>query len=155
MRIETQMEIKAPADKVWQVVGEQFNDIANWASFVSQSHANPEVGEGEGRVCQTDFGPVTENITAFQPQSRSLSHSIEGSSTPFFMRDVLNHWHIEEAGKGASTVTFAISANVMPPFKQLLSRRLQDRFGRQARGYVRELKHFVETGEPVRPQPAN
>jgi carbon monoxide dehydrogenase subunit G len=146
MKVEREIEIEAPAQEVWSLVGEQFNDIANWASFVSESHGNPDLEEGQGRVCQTDFGPVDETITEFQPKNRSLSHTVEGNSTPFFMRNVLNHWHVKDDGKGRSKVSFAISAEMVPPFKQLLAKRLESKFGVQAEAYINELKHFAETG---------
>ena len=64
MEIERQVTINASAKKVWDIVGTKFSDIAEWASFVQESHDNPDLEPGEGRVCQTSFGPVSETIGA-------------------------------------------------------------------------------------------
>ena len=63
--------------------------------------------------------------------------------------DILNVWHIEPQGDDTSLVTFSIEARVLPPFKQLLGGRLEKQFGKQAEGFINELKIFAETGTPV------
>lgn len=148
MNVERQVTINASADKVWDIVGTKFNDIAKWASFVYESHGNPDLEPGEGRVCETQFGPVVENMKAFDATQRTLTHTILGQSTPPFMKDILNIWKIEPQGEGQSLITFGIEARVLPPFKQLLSGRLKKRFGKQAEGYINELKYFAENDLP-------
>jgi carbon monoxide dehydrogenase subunit G len=144
MEVKKQITMNAPAEKIWDVVGTRFNEISEWVSFVEHSAPNPDLPEGEGRVCQTDFGPVKENITAFDAETRSLAHTIEGKSTPFFMKDILNIWQVEPLDENRSQVTFKIKARVLPPFKQLLTSRLESKFGERADEYVNELQVFVE-----------
>ena len=64
MELTKQMTVNASADKVWKIVGTDFNDISEWASPVLDSHANPDLAPGEkGRVCEVKgAGQVIENI---------------------------------------------------------------------------------------------
>ena len=39
MRVQLEQDINAPADAAWHVLGSQFADIANWATFVRSSRA--------------------------------------------------------------------------------------------------------------------
>ena len=149
MQIRKQIQIDSPPSAVWNIVGTRFNDISELASFVQESHAIPDLPEGSGRVCQTSFGPVKEDITHFDDAQMTLSHTIEGNSTLPFVKDILNTWKIDAGENGGSLVTFEIQARLVTPFKQLLGGRMRRQLGKQAEGYVNELKQFAEQGEPV------
>ena len=67
MQFSKQITVNASAERVWKIIGEDFNDISEWSSFVLTSEANPDVPEGGGRVCNVKgVGDVVENIFEYR-----------------------------------------------------------------------------------------
>jgi hypothetical protein len=91
MNFTKQVTINASADKVWEIIGTNFNDISEWSSFVITSEANPDVEPGAGRVCHVKgAGEVVENLFQFDDNQRELAFTLEGSKNPFFMQRIEN-----------------------------------------------------------------
>lgn len=159
MKIETTLDIDAPASAVWHVLGEQFGDVAEWSDAIRKSSLDRPLGKGAVRTCDLKaFGPVpagqiTEELTQFDRGSRSLTYVVR-SGVPRFMRFVENAWTVEAHNDRRSTVTsratFHLAWWVLPLFPLF---RIQ--LGRGLRSFVGELKKTVAgSSELVRPADA-
>lgn len=150
MNFTKTVTINTSADKVWQIVGTDFNDVAQWASPVLESHANPDLPEGEkGRVCQVKgVGRVVENIYHYDESQRELAFTLQGEKNPFFMKEIKNIWRVEPNGNDRANVHMTVDITLMPVFKQLLTSRLNKALSQRADGFLNELKQFAETGQP-------
>lgn len=71
MKIETTVEIDASASKAWEVFGEKFEDVSDWAESIVKSSLNGPLKQGAVRTCDIkSIGPiaagqVTEELTHF------------------------------------------------------------------------------------------
>ena len=70
MKFTKQITINAPAEKVWGVLGRDFANIGVWSRSVSHSAPNTKAARVNnspvgGRVCNTSFGDVSEEFTAY------------------------------------------------------------------------------------------
>lgn len=63
MEFTVQVSINASAEKVWEVISTNFNDISEWSSFVITSHGIPNLPTGSGRICNVKgAGEVVEKL---------------------------------------------------------------------------------------------
>ncbi|MEM7035198.1 MAG: SRPBCC family protein [Chloroflexota bacterium] len=147
MEFEKTATVNSSADKVWNIVGNNFNEISAWASPVLDSHANPDVPEGGGRICNVKgAGQVVETIYHYDDQARELGFILEGEKIPFFMKKIDSQWSVKPAGDDQSEVTVRAKVTLMPVFSQLMSGMLRNQMGKQAQGIIDDLKYYVENG---------
>ncbi|MCP3975491.1 MAG: hypothetical protein GY720_13485 [bacterium] len=151
MHLLLEQRINAPADSVWQVLGTQFADIAEWATFVKSSRAIsqkevpasftvPAAAPVPGRETMTKV-KVVEVITAFSDEDRSLT--FEGTGLPRIIRRAQDIQSVAAEGENTSTVTFEIDFDFVGPFaafSPILRRRMTKTFG----GILVDLKQHVE-----------
>ncbi len=90
MEFSREITIDAPVEKVWKIIGTDFNEISEWASPVLDSHANPALADGEeGRICQAEgFGEIVETLYQYDDQGRALAFTLEADKNPFFMKKI-------------------------------------------------------------------
>ena len=150
MELTRQTTINASADKVWKILGADFNNISEWASFVLESKADPDLPDGGGRVCQVaGFGATTESLYEFDDQRRKLGFTFVGKKNPFFMKEIKNGWQVEPKGEDQAVVHTDIQVKLMPVFKQLLSGPMSKMMGKRAEKILSELKYFSENGKAL------
>ena len=151
MKIQTILDIDAPASAVWQVLGEQFGEVAEWSTTIEKSSLDRPLGEGAVRTCDIKaFGPVpagqiTEELTRFDRSSRSLTFVVR-SGIPGFMRFVENAWTVEALDDGRSRATSRARFDLawwMVPLSPLLRMQL----ARGIRSFVGELE-TIAIGAP-------
>lgn len=107
MRFIREIEIDAPADKAWEVLGEGFGEISNWTSSLSG-----ELDVGGIRTCESSksFGPfkggaTQERLIAYDPLSMTLEYeAISGLSG--FVRRAGNRWSVHKVDEGHCIVRF-------------------------------------------------
>ena len=148
MEIQRQVTVNVSADKVWKILGKEFNDVSQWASFVKTSQANPDLDAGElGRVCEVNgFGKVIENIYHYDDKQQELAFTLEAEKNPFFMQRIENSWHVEPLDDDRAVVTVGVQVKLMPVFRQLLSGRLRKMMSNRADTILAELKYYAENG---------
>lgn len=159
MKIETTLDIDAPASAVWHVLGEQFGDVAEWSDSIEKSSLDRPLGKGAVRTCDLKaFGPVpagqiTEELTQFDRGSRSLTFVVR-SGVPGFMRFVENVWTVEVLDERRSRVTSRATFH-LAWWVLALSPLFRIQLGRGIRSFVGELEKTVAGSlEPVRPADA-
>ena len=156
MRLEfkEQMIVNVPADKLWQVVAHQFDQIGLWSSGIAESHAtNTELlhdgANMSGRVCLADGSgsDVEEVFTRYDEAGRSFSYKAVGQM-PWFINDAENNWHVRSIGPEQAEVGFngQIDSKLLPGILFLIFKPLVKKvWGTRT---LEELKHYVETGLP-------
>ena len=157
MKVKLDLDINAPAEKVWQVLGQQFAEIDNWATIVEASRplemdevpAEYQVATEApvpGRVTKTPLAELREVLVSYSDAARELV--FQGIDKPFFASFAQNHSKVSENGPDRSTVTFEIEMGIkgiFNLFSPLLSRRFHATYSR----VQQDLKTFVETGQPA------
>ncbi|MCP4368161.1 MAG: SRPBCC family protein [Deltaproteobacteria bacterium] len=149
MQVTQQTTVNLAADKVWQILGTDFNNISEWAGVVLESNAIPDIPEGSGRICNVKgVGKTVEKLTSFDDDQRKFSFTFENSTIPFFVKKMENTWSVTPKGNDQSLVQVNADVNLMPVFSQLLGGMMSKRLGKGAEGLLGELKYFAENGKP-------
>lgn len=134
------IEINAPADAVWELVGTRFGELSTWANPV---HASTML-EPDLRRCQTSLGTVHERVLAFDDAARTLTY--EAVVRPPWMKRGVNRWTVTPLGAGRcrveSVATIEVHAGEMLRLVGLLPRLV-----RMSRT-LDDLRVYAETGEP-------
>ncbi len=152
MKISKTININAPTDRVWDILGPNYVNAGDWASSVYASDARPgtpKVAEAPvaGRVCQTSLGPFTETIEAYDANRRHVAYSATGDKMPGFVKRLVNSWTVQPNGS-ASKVQMELSADIAFPLNILMGPMMKLQFGKVLREATEELKHYAETGKP-------
>ena len=147
MNAQGQITINAPASQVWRILVEDYDKVGEWATAVPESFTNPEVPEGEGRICSTTLGNTTEVITQLDEQERNFTYSVEPENPPFFLEGIDNTWTVEPKGNNQSVVSMnadvKLKTAVAPLIAPLMKWRMHKGFGT----ILEELKYYAETGQ--------
>lgn len=140
-------ELEAPADVVWQVVGEEFGEIAGWTGMLTSSHLEGELGEGAVRHCTfppdlfSKDGSIRERLVHFDRTRRELEYFAE--QTPFFAERAGSRWQVQAIDHRRSRIVlrgivqlrwWAIPA---APLLRLMLRRMAMRLSRELHEQVR------------------
>ncbi len=148
MDVIRQLKVNAPAERLWQILAENYDRVGEWTSEIAHSTHNPDLPVGEGRVCTTPgFGDVKETITTFDESEREFSYAAEISTFPFFVKGVSNTWHVEADGSNRSIVHMHIRANLLPVFAQLMGPVMKRQMAKSGDIILEELKYYAETGQ--------
>lgn len=153
MKIQRHITIDAPPEKVWKVLGQDFDQVDQWASSVT--HSVSRTGGQKlasapmaGRTCETEIGPVKEAILEFDEDQRIVAYSAQAQDFPFFVKDMQNRWALTEAPGRRTEVDMLMSARLLFPFNLVMTLPMKMQIGKLLTFAVEELKHYVETGKP-------
>jgi len=150
MKFTKQVTINAPADKVWEVLARDFADTGTWATAVSSSVAHKDVAPVNnshvgGRVCQTDFGEVNEDFTAYDDQNKTFSY--KGDIKSKILKNVTNSAEVISQDENTTLVKITpeiglsfIGMFMAPMLKMKLSKLTDE--------VLDDLKYYVENGKP-------
>jgi hypothetical protein len=147
VQIERHIDIAAPADRVWEVLGGGFAEVGAWATAIPSSAASPD---GDGRVCSVAGAPgidrIEERLTAYDDATRTLTY-VAASGMPGAIGAASNTWRVEVLGPDASRVSTSATVDVVGP-ALLATPLLRLAFGVLGRRTLRDLRHYVERGVP-------
>lgn len=76
-KVTESVEINAPADKVWAVVG-NFQDM-NWTGIVTKTEGTGDNGPGAKRTLTTPNGKIDENLLKYNADGKSYSYELPKS----------------------------------------------------------------------------
>ena len=153
MQIRRQIDIDAPPERVWDVLGRRFDQVSRWASSVSHSSVRTDGAALKnapcsGRVCETDLGPFEESIVEYDEDRQALAYEASGEKMPFFVRGLKNRWSLTPSADSGTRVAMLMTADLAFPFNLFMTPLMKLQMGRILTFAVEELKHYVETGEP-------
>jgi len=155
--LKVAIEINASIKKVWQVLGDNFEHIGDWAGLILDSYRLDSTGINGaygGRVCLVrGMGETHEEIIYIDREKYQFAYkAIKG--LPFFIRRAENHWSLQELSSQRVMVTSAAQIE----FTRLASLIIAPFFGRLMYRVgiktMEELKYFVEN-EKVHPRKTN
>ena len=144
--------IDAPKEKVWEVLADDFAGIGKWASNVSHSQGfGPQIGGSPYniRACEitaAGFDDTKEEILEYNADDFVLKYELS-DGLPGFVKDALNTWTLEEQNGGTllSGHTTMQATGVMG---FMMNGLMKGATRKALENMCRELKYYVETGEP-------
>jgi len=86
--------INASADRVWEILSDEFTDVGSWASAVDHSEAHDKAPAPAGastgrRTCQVPgFGFTDERFTRFDAANKTFSFSVDAEKIPDFFQNM-------------------------------------------------------------------
>lgn len=155
MDLSLEVEIAAPAARVWEVLGERFLHVSEWAAPIASSCAVDDATRpavGVTRACTVEaFGPfppgqVEERLVAFDERARTFTYEA-ARGLPAFVGRAANTWTVEETGPASCRVTSRAVLELRGPLT-VLQWPMACVLRRSGARVAEELKVFVEQGVP-------
>ena len=151
MEIKKNTTINKPIDDVWEVLGNQFGEISNWASVISESkvYGAPKLDglSYSQRETNTTQGITVQEMTSFNPKQYSLSYKAV-SGTPFFIKNTNAKWFLSKRNEGSTQMNMSIDIETKGILGFLLTPIVKIKLGKLADVLVGDLKYFLENGNP-------
>ena len=143
MNLVTTHHINAPADAVWDVMGERFADIGDWSDTVLSSSLNGPLQEGAIRTCELKptpaaSGTIQERLARFDRTGRSFAFDIV-SGLPGFMKRVTSEWTIEPNGPRAARAVNRLTIEVAWWMRPMLP-MIRSQFRKTIKGFIPEIE---------------
>jgi len=151
-KYRTTVHIDAPAEKVWDVIGD-FPNIYKFNPAVPASNATSEDTTGLGATRHCDLSvlgaSIEERIVDWNDGKSYTVELYETKRVPLLKNNV-GHVGVEPNGNG-STGIFEVSYDIKGSvFGRLMhSVAIEKQTVKTAQLFVAGLKHYVETGEEV------
>lgn len=151
MKIDRTVLVRAPVERVWSILADEYAAIGTWARAVSRSAAAPgapSVGGSPvgGRVCTADIGEVSETITIFDPIDHHLAYRAQAKAMPFFVRSLEGDWRLSSVHAGTQ-VQLGFVANLMFPFSLIAAVPMKRQFKSAIDETLEDLVLYAETGK--------
>lgn len=155
MELKSEIVVNASSAAAWNVVGERFHQVSEWAEPIRTSSCVGGDGTplvGSIRACEiAGFGPVKagvvkEKLLAFDPVALSLTYeAIEG--LPSFITRVVNTLSVHPIGPGRCTVRQHASFD-LAGVARLFGSIVKWQMARQIPAALDDLRHMIECGTP-------
>lgn len=154
VKLYTETVIEAPADRVWEIVGRQFDRIGDWATAIPASRpASISTCDATvpvaGRVCETGIRPlpeVTETIVEYDDRGRTLTY--EGAGLPAFVALARNRWEVIPIDGARTRLVVEATLETRGLLARALGVPMRLHFEREGRRMAADLKHYAEHGRP-------
>ncbi len=149
---ETEIHIRSPIEKVWQVLAVDFDEIDQWSSGVKRSAAQGEKVNGSkvgGRHCDlaaVGFTEMDEKILVFDRENYILSYRLY-NGLPGFVADAVNTWRLFEA-RGETHLTVRTVMHTKGLMGCLFRPMMKGNLRSALKSMSEELKYYVDAGEP-------
>jgi len=151
MKIARELVMDVPADRVWQVLAQDFATIGEWFSGVDHSkvRADVEAPQGAkvgGRICKVPgLGEIQERFTAFDESNKTFAYEVSGM--PFFVKAASNSFVVATIDGSKTRVSLEAITEVVRVIGWLPLIPMRIQLGRLMGMLLEELKHFVEQGD--------
>jgi Polyketide cyclase / dehydrase and lipid transport len=151
--IKASIEINTSAEKVWEIIGPGFIDIALWGRGVNKSWNNESIQttlEGApagGRFCDLGkFGKADEQIVHYDQMRKEITWSAKIDKMPSFLVDLQNALKVEEISQSSCRASTNITADLEGLRGKLLAIPLKSNFSKLLKGFLEDWKTYAETG---------
>lgn len=150
MKIKTEITIQKNAGEAWEVMGNQFAQIDQWASFFKSSVPAgeakfPELDYSE-RISELPSGQATHSLDTFDAQRHELSYTVTAGATPFskLTRAI---WAVEPTENGCiASIEVIIEPKMELPEEK--AKEVTLFLTNTGNEMLEDFKHYVETGQP-------
>ncbi len=146
LNFDKEVVLTVPANKVWELLAENYECVGDWASLVPESAPRIKDGELVGRTCSSTYGDVQEIITNWD--ERNLTYSYEADGLPAMFKSGKNVWKIEPIGEERSKVKMSLSMEISALPGLLMGWIIKFNMGKDLDGLMEDLKHYAENGIP-------
>ena len=155
MQIRKKIKINQPADKVWEVLGEDFVNSAEWMSMAFHSFELEEksniVAPASGRVCligdKKSHVVAEEKLVQFDRNTKSFILEVvptAGKKIPVIKS--MSKFEVKKID--ANSCEVLCSPNVtIKPYAYLIYPLLKFGLGRDFYNLLEDLKYFMENGK--------
>jgi len=133
--------VKAPIEKVWDVLINEFAEIEKWATGVFSSQKT----EDYDRVCKTSFGNLEEKILTKDKKQHILQFKVKGF--PFFVKSAVSTWTLKEISKTETEVTVNPNIKTMPIIGTIMEIPMKMQLKKAIPGLMDDFATYVETGK--------
>jgi carbon monoxide dehydrogenase subunit G len=152
-RINSEIEINAPREKVWAVLAD-LGAIQNFNPGVKKSYYTSEAreGVGAGRVCELrPLGAIEENVSDWQ-EGKSFTLNVRPLKKAPPFKKATARFQLDSVGqKTRVAVDINYTLRFGPLGRLLDALMVRPQFSKAAPEILLGLKHYVETGEKVDP----
>jgi len=152
--VKESIEINTSAQKVWEIIGPNFLNIADWGRGVNKSWKNdsmPTTFEGApagGRFCDLGkFGKADEQISHYDQVEKEITWSAKIDKMPSFLVGLQNALKVEEIDENSCRASTNIQANLTGLRGLLLGGPLKSNFTKLLKGFLKDWKTYAETGK--------
>jgi len=158
INVHMEVELNAPASEAWQVLAEEFGDVASYARGVRASSMEGGPAVGAVRTCETQaFGPfpslaITEELTEFDRGAMTYAY-VAGGELPAMTPSSTNRWSVEALSANRCRVKSHASVSLRwwaLPLGPLLARSIRSEMVK----FGDDLRARVESGKPLPQKPA-
>ena len=145
--------IDLPAEKVWEVVGEDYGRIAHSHPKIIESeyiNGTLESGEGAERICyfnekQTQF--LKEKMINYSPETMSFTNTVfQAGKFPVDPEYTQAVYSVKDLGNGKSEFAFDMQYRTKPAFMGAMAK---GKFKKLIQDYFIAVEHHAKTGEKV------
>lgn len=149
--ITTTRTVDAPRETVWRVVADEFGEVAEWASVISENTIEGAEGGllGAERTCFIPgFGStVSEKVTEYDEANGRFAYKVLQGAPPF-ATDTLSAWDVTDAGDGRTQIVSTITMDIADGTPAMPIGLTKDAFAQVISVTLDDLVPFVETGTP-------
>ena len=146
MKLNYDVTIDASADKVWKIIGTDFNGADKWAVRMLNSTGSAKLGPIGRRVINTvEYGAGEEALYLFDDEQRKLAYRVQAAGLPPALQNIRIGWRVESTGDDQAIVhnTFEVTlAN--PEMRDMIAQ--QSKQGTKM--LLEELKFYAENDQP-------
>ena len=147
MQAQAQININASADRLWEILVDDFDQISKWTAAVYTSGPNPDLPVGDGRVCETTIGNNVEEMTHRDQQNGTFTYHVIPEKAPFFLNGIDHTWTIKPTGENMSQVGMDATVHLGPVANILMGPFMKRRMLSGFASILEELKYYAETNQ--------
>ena len=149
-------EVAVAADRVWEVVGEGYGDVAEWSSVITHAELQKVGTEwmGAQRTCNTSLGGFKETVVRFDEERRELAYRVDEGLPPVVVEGV-NSWRIEPTGRKASRIHMTLQLEMIPNVPPSAAGGMKEGMRQVLEITLDDLDHFLRYGQPHPRKPQN
>ena len=145
-----EININKPIEEVWEVLGQQFAQVSDWASIFFQSEAGGEA-RFEGidysyRKVVTPAGANTQLLETFDTANHRLSYRLS-EGAPEIAKAAYATWSCKADASGETIASFDFTLEPKMELDEAMATKMEMGLRKSALLLGEELKHYLETGE--------
>ena len=146
MNLNYEVTVNASADKLWKIIGTDFNQADKWAVRMLKSTGSADLGPIGGRVIQTiEYGEGKETLYKFDDTQRELAYTVQAAGLPPVLQDIKIGWRVESKGDNQAVVHNTFEANLSNPE---MSGMITQQSKQGTKELFAQLKYFAENDQP-------
>jgi hypothetical protein len=151
MDFRLEVEINKNIEDVWEVMGNQFGDIAKWVSLATSSKVGgssklPGVNYGY-RLLESRKGTAKHVLTSFDSANHSFSYDVP-EGTPGFVKTATASWTLTALKDGKTKMNVHFGIQLSGLFGFFLAPVAKKKLGTVSNNIIEEFKYYVENGKP-------